>query len=245
MQLLTTKHFNGYVLDCYVEPNGVGDFWATSEQIGQLLGYVDPDVAIRKIHMRNKERLDKFSTSTKLVRVEGERTVTREVRLYSFKGLLEICRYSNQPVANAVMDVLWDIADEIRRTGEYKTKTRRSPRSFMKDAELIIDKTFKCKTHADCQAVIALDKVFQSANSYSVLDVAELQPELPLSRSEELWEHIVSTFDIGELFSLAMLQKTFGEEILSSRQIRRYLSSFVASHKLNRHGNRKSTEYSR
>ena len=76
LQLITSRQFDGFTLDCYVEPNqeDKGAFWATSEQIGQLLGYVDPDVAIRKIHMRNKERLDKFSTSTKLVRVEGERT---------------------------------------------------------------------------------------------------------------------------------------------------------------------------
>ena len=100
--------------------------YATSEQIGQALGYVDPDVAIRKIHMRNKDRLDKFSTSTKLVRVEGERTVTRDVRVYSFKGLLEICRYSNQPNANRVIDVLWEIADEIRRTGRYTVKMNES-----------------------------------------------------------------------------------------------------------------------
>ena len=45
----------------------------------------------------------------------------REVITYNFKGLLEICRYSNQPVANAVIDKLWDIADEIRRTGMYAT----------------------------------------------------------------------------------------------------------------------------
>jgi hypothetical protein len=38
--------------------------------------------------------------------VEGERTVTRSVKVYSFKGLLEICRYSNQPKANAVMDLV-------------------------------------------------------------------------------------------------------------------------------------------
>ena len=37
-------------------------------------------------------------------------------------GLLEICRYSNQPIANAVIDKLWEIADEIRRTGSYTVK---------------------------------------------------------------------------------------------------------------------------
>ena len=122
MQLLATKEFNGLQFDCYQDDsqqNNENAFWATREQVGKLLGYVDPDVAIRKIHMRNKKRLDKFATSTKLVRVEGNRTVTREVIMYNFKGLLEICRYSQQPNANAVIDVLWEIADEIRKHGIF------------------------------------------------------------------------------------------------------------------------------
>ena len=123
LQLLTTKTFNGCMLDCYVEPEqeASGEFWATREQIGQLLGYSNPHRAISDIHRLNKERLDKFSTVREIRKVEGSRMVTRKVQVYDFKGLLEICRYSNQPNANAVIDVLWDIADEIRRTGMYMT----------------------------------------------------------------------------------------------------------------------------
>ncbi len=44
---------------------------------------------------------------------------TRPTIVYSFRGLLEICRFSNQPVANQVIDILWDIADEIRRKGFF------------------------------------------------------------------------------------------------------------------------------
>lgn len=123
LQLATTREFNGITLNCYRSEGQEDpqDFWATREQIGQALGYTQPEVAITKIHKRNRERLNKFSTVTKLVRVEGDRTVTREVILYNFKGLLEICRYSTQPNAHKVIDVLWDIADEIRRTGMYVT----------------------------------------------------------------------------------------------------------------------------
>ena len=122
-ELATTRDFNGLTLNCYREEGQEvsGEFWMTREQIGQLLGYSQPEVAIGKIHKRNKERMDRFSTFTKMVKVEGNRTVTRDMRVYNFKGLLEICRYSNQPTANAVIDVLWDIADEIRRTGMYIT----------------------------------------------------------------------------------------------------------------------------
>ena len=117
MELLTTRTFNGIELQCYRNVTDNEDFWATREQIGQLLGYKYPEIAIGKIHKRNKERLDKFSTLTKMVNVEGSRTVTRDVTVYNFKGLLEICRYSQQPKANAVIDWLWEIADELRRTG--------------------------------------------------------------------------------------------------------------------------------
>ena len=123
LELLTTREFNGVTLNCYKESGQeeAGDFWATREQIGQMLGYEHPVTAIKNIHQRNKERIDRFSRGLKMSQVEGTRTVTRDVRVYNFRGLLEICRYSQQPTANAVMDVLWDIADEIRRTGMYMT----------------------------------------------------------------------------------------------------------------------------
>ena len=121
LQLVTSKQFNGITFDCYQDKTDFDaqDFGATREQIGALLEYVDPEVAITKIHERHKKRLDKFSTVTKLTRVEGGRTVTRDVIMYNFKGLLEICRYSNQPKAEAVIDFVWGIADEIRRNGFY------------------------------------------------------------------------------------------------------------------------------
>ena len=129
LQLLTTKQFNGATLDCYVEQGQehTGDFWATREQIGRLLGYDNPKDAIKKIHKRNQERLDKFSKSVNMRTLFNEGQNVPPFRnspiatVYNFKGLLEICRYSNQPNANQVIDKLWEIADEIRRTGVYMT----------------------------------------------------------------------------------------------------------------------------
>ena len=135
MELLTTREFNGVELQCYKDENSDDDFWATREQIGKLLGYEDPMRQVARLHNRNKERLDKFSTWVKLTTVEGNRTVTREVIVYSFKGLLEICRYSNQPNANAVIDKLWEIADDIRKNGIYMSDKamevfERDPKAF-------------------------------------------------------------------------------------------------------------------
>ena len=125
LQILTTRNFNGLSFDCYHEDGqDVGDFWATREQIGQLLEYENPRDSIKKIHKRNRERLDKFSRVVQVVNVKkgGDKTTpplgnVQEAIVYNFKGLLEICRYSQQPKANAVIDWLWEIADELRRTG--------------------------------------------------------------------------------------------------------------------------------
>ena len=121
MEILTTRKFNGVALDCYKAENENDGFWATREQIGRLLGYAEPMKAIAKIHERNQERLDKFSTIVNLTTVEGGRTVTRNIIVYNFRGFLEVCRHSEQPKANAVMDFAWAIMDEIRRNGSYGT----------------------------------------------------------------------------------------------------------------------------
>lgn len=121
LALITTRNFGGMTLNCYGETGqeSSGDFWATREQIGQFLGYAHPKNAITKIHTRFKERLDKFSMGCQIgTPLRGIQTAT----VYNFKGLLEICRFSNQPNANKVIDILWDIADEIRRTGMYITE---------------------------------------------------------------------------------------------------------------------------
>ena len=120
LQLATTRVLNGNELACYVEdkPANEFDFWATREQIGTFLGYANPRAAIRLIHKRNKKRLDKFSRG---VRFELPSGGTQTATVYSFKGLLEICRFSNQHVANQVIDVLWDIFEEIRNKGYYMT----------------------------------------------------------------------------------------------------------------------------
>lgn len=44
----------------------------TREKLGAALGYVDPQVAIGKIHKRHEARLDTRSTFTKLVNVDGK-----------------------------------------------------------------------------------------------------------------------------------------------------------------------------
>ena len=143
LHLATSRNFNGVTFDCYIERENEnsGDFWATRTQIGLLLGYENPRDAIKDIHNRNKERLDKFSTQRKLRLHEDNRTVTREVIMYNFKGLLEICRYSQQENAHKVIDVLWDIADEIRHTGSYTANKLSNEELALRRKELEVRKS--------------------------------------------------------------------------------------------------------
>ena len=176
LQLITTKTFNGQELDCYAPPEqqDKSAFWATREQIGTLLEYENPEPSVKNLHRRHRERLDEFSTSTKLIRVEGGRMVTREVTVYNFKGLLSICRYSNKPRADAVMDWLFEVADEIRRIG-CSSIVQNTPSQLWDAAESIIRLAFDCSEAKDFIEVIALDNVFKKIYGRSALDLAGLE----------------------------------------------------------------------
>lgn len=114
MQLATTRKFGELEIQVYENPQ-VGhsrvqdDFWMTREQIGSALEYGDPDKAIRNIHARNKNRLDPLSTSLVLRRVEGKTMKERSILCYNLRGVMEICRFSTQPKANAFIDFCWDV----------------------------------------------------------------------------------------------------------------------------------------
>ena len=65
LKLITTENFEDGVVE-----NGIPcDFWKdvneeyfiTREQIGRALGYSNPQKAIQKIHLKHKDRLDRFS----------------------------------------------------------------------------------------------------------------------------------------------------------------------------------------
>ena len=184
MNLLMTRRFNGLRFDCYQDDNqqdSDNQFWATREQIGRLLGYADPKDAIAKIHSRNKKRLDKFSREGQIVHPSGG---TQMTTVYSFKGLLEICRFSNKPKANDVMDFLWNIADEIRKHGMYVTpqtaeQILNDPDVFIRVLQELKSEREKAKAlseqiKADKPKVIFADSVEASKNSILIRELAKL-----------------------------------------------------------------------
>lgn len=120
MQVATTRNFGDLEIQVYENPQ-VGhskaqdDFWMTREQVGTALEYGDPTKAIDNIHKRNADRLDPLSSTLNL-RVEvGNHTQMRQMCVYTLRGVMEICRYSKQPKANAFMDFCWDVITALMR----------------------------------------------------------------------------------------------------------------------------------
>lgn len=113
MTVITSKHFGALNVDVY--QNDKHQYYMTREQIGAALEYNNPNDAIRIIHSRNADRLDPLSTSFKLNGVEGGVTKVRNIITYNLRGVMEICRLSRQPKADAFMDFCWDIMESLMR----------------------------------------------------------------------------------------------------------------------------------
>ena len=91
--------------------DGRGNFYMTREQIGRALGYSNPQKAIDNIHKRRKDRLDRFSVTLKLRGTDSKEYATV---LYSAKGVYEICRHSDMPVADAFYDAVYEVLEGLR-----------------------------------------------------------------------------------------------------------------------------------
>ena len=109
LTLITTETFNN--LPCNFYRNMNDDILLTREQIGQALEYSYPDDALSKIHKRHSDRLDSLSVVVKLASTDGK---MYDTTLYSERGIMEICRWSNKPKANEFMDWTWDIIEKYR-----------------------------------------------------------------------------------------------------------------------------------
>ena len=116
MQVATTKQFGDMEIQVYENPavdhtRAQDDFWMTREQIGTALGYKNPSISIGTIHKRNAARLDPLSGLINLITPGGK----QQTYVYNMRGVMEICRYSTQPKANAFIDFCWDVIAALMR----------------------------------------------------------------------------------------------------------------------------------
>ena len=117
LKLITTENFGD--LSCNFYRNINDDILLTREQIGTALEYADPSKAIRKIHLKHKDRLESLCLRLKLtgstqIGAKLSKGEEQECIYYTERGIMEICRWSRQPKANIFMDWVWDIVEKYR-----------------------------------------------------------------------------------------------------------------------------------
>lgn len=108
LSLVKSENFGSIRCDLYTEGN---DFWMTRRQIGEALEYENPNDAIKDIHRRHRDRLDKFSRGVQIALPSGG---TQNTTVYSSKGVYEICRWSQQSNADKFYDWVYDLLEGIR-----------------------------------------------------------------------------------------------------------------------------------
>lgn len=128
LQLVKSEKFGSVQCDFY--GNGKNEFYMTREEIGRALEYSDPIRAISKIHERHASRLDKYSVVVRLTTTDGKAYGTT---VYTRKGIMEICRWSQQSGADAFMDFVWEVMDayERRLKALSKTRTQKAPAAVL------------------------------------------------------------------------------------------------------------------
>lgn len=113
MTKIISKPFGALNVDVY--QNDKHQYYMTREQIGRALECKEPRKYIAKIHERNADRLDPLSSVVNLTTEVGNYTQERQTYMYSLRGVMEICRLSRQPKADAFMDFCWDIMESLMR----------------------------------------------------------------------------------------------------------------------------------
>ena len=109
LSLIKSENFGAVKCDFYRDEKK--EVWMTREQVGMALEYANPRDAIAKIHRRNKERLNQFSGVVNLSTPSGVQKTT----IYSTRGVYEICRWSQQPKANAFYDWVYEVLESLRK----------------------------------------------------------------------------------------------------------------------------------
>jgi len=109
LSLATREMFGQNEMNIYQNENN--DIFMTREQIGQALEYKNPRRAIKDIHLRNKDRLDKFSRRAQVDTPSGK----QETVIYNEKGIYEIIRKSGQPKADEFYDWVYDLLSRLRK----------------------------------------------------------------------------------------------------------------------------------
>lgn len=142
LKLITTENFGNISYDFYRNMND--DILLTREQIGSALEYTNPRTAIKNIHRKHKDRLDELSIRIKSGGYQNEPTSKSEEQervYYTERGIMEICRWSRQPLANQFMDWCWDVIEKYRNNQEFANTIDNTALNTLRQAITVLTST--------------------------------------------------------------------------------------------------------
>ena len=167
LTLVTQKPFGSLTCNFYKDDAIENEFYMTRRQIGEALGYVKADDAIQQIHDRNKDRLDPLSTTLTLGGVEGNRWVNRNTRVYTLRGVMEICRFSRQPNADKFMDFVWDVMESLYHGRSVLSTPDQTSAVAMQTIQALVDSTLKTQAETTRCMVTMTSTLAALANHFS------------------------------------------------------------------------------
>lgn len=88
-----------------------GKFYFTSEQIGKALGYANGKDSVLELYRRNVLELQDFSTTLKLVAVDGK---VRDLRVFDEMGLYILCMLARTQTAQSFRRQVARVLTELR-----------------------------------------------------------------------------------------------------------------------------------
>lgn len=156
LELVKQGEFLGTKCNFYKDEDD--NIYMSRTQIGYALGYTSPSTAIRMIHTRHRDRLDKLSAE-----VTGEQIVppiknnkrAEKMYMYSERGIYAICGYSNKEIAEQFNDWAYEVIISIRKNGYYiatekdekwlgvRTDSKRTRREFTDEVQEFVHYAIK------------------------------------------------------------------------------------------------------
>lgn len=203
MELIKSENYETHLCNFYEDTNN--EVWLTREQVGAALGYADPAKSIQNIHLKHKDRLDKFIKRERVKtaeigdsfdhhQIDGARenglnkrfsNLQSEVVFYSERGVMELCRWSDMPKADEFMDWVWSIIEAYRHNEIVANK---QAIESLKTQLFEQDKKFNMLSERVEQVGLLVQNSVAELREdvFSHIDVLEAKGELGLS-SEVEW----------------------------------------------------------
>lgn len=143
--LFMTKPFNATNCRVYTEKNDNSDFWMDQTNIGQALGYQNPESAIKRIHHQYKNTFDDFSRDVSVCTSSHGKFKTT---LYSTRGLNEFCFRSHRPEAREFVGWIKSTKNEVHEKSIISFKEMVSIINSRLDLSVTLDQFMSFLRHA-------------------------------------------------------------------------------------------------